>query len=131
MSIDIDGNDYWVLDKINTDKINIICSEYNPWIGNNTQKVMPYDKNFTYKNDYYFGASLHSYVNLLNSKNFDLVAIDSSGTNAFYIKRNFSQPFEILSATKSFKKPSGFYSEDRTIKIEKYVRNCKFIDLDV
>ena len=131
LSIDIDGNDYWVLEKINTDKINVICSEYNYLIGNNTRKVMPYNENFNYKFDYYFGASLHSYVNLLNSKNFDLVAIDSSGTNAFYIKRNFSQPFEILSATKSFKKPSKFHSKDEAIKIEHYVRNCKFIDLDI
>ena len=66
LSIDIDGNDYWVLEKIDTNKISVICSEYNHWIGNNTRKVMPYDKNFTYKYDYYCGASLHSYVNLLS-----------------------------------------------------------------
>ena len=108
LSIDIDGNDYWVLDKINTDKINIICSEYNPWIGNNTQKVMPYDKNFTYKNDYYFGASLHSYVNLLKSKNFDLVAMESSGINAFYVKKKFSKYFEILSAQIVLRRPQNY-----------------------
>ena len=131
LSIDIDGNDYWVLEKTDTNKISVICSEYNHWIGNNTRKVMPYDKNFTYKYDYYFGASLHSYVNLLSSKNFDLVAIDSSGTNAFYVKRNFSSFFEILSATKSFKKSSRFHSKDEASKIENYVLNCKFIDLDI
>ena len=131
MSIDIDGNDYWVLEKIDTNKISVICSEYNHWIGNNTRKVMHYDKNFTYKYDYYCGASLHSYVNLLSSKNFDLVAIDSSGTNAFYVKENFSSFFEILSATKSFKKSSRFHSKDETSKIENYVLNCKFIDLDI
>ena len=131
MSIDIDGNDYWVLEKTDTNKISVICSEYNHWIGNNTRKVIPYDKNFNYKYDYYFGASLHSYVNLLSSKNFDLVAIDSSGTNAFYVKRNFSSFFEILSATKSFKKSSRFHSKDEASKIENYVLNCKFIDLDI
>ena len=131
LSIDIDGNDYWVLEKIDTNKISVICSEYNHLIGNNTRKVIPYDKNFTYKYDYYFGASLHSYVNLLSSKNFDLVAIDSSGTNAFYVKRNFSSFFEILSATNSFKKSSRFHTKDEALKIENYVLNCKFIDLDI
>ena len=130
LSIDIDGNDYWVLEKIDVKKVNVICSEYNHWIGNNTLKVIPYNKNFTYKQDYYFGASLHSYVNLLNLKNFDLVAIDSSGTNAFYVKRNFSHQFEILSATNSYKKASRFHSKDEALKIRNYVLNCKFIDLN-
>lgn len=48
LSIDIDGNDYWVLEKIDTNNINVICNEYNPWLGNNSKKVIPYDKNFTY-----------------------------------------------------------------------------------
>lgn len=130
LSIDVDGNDYWILEKIDTNKISVICSEYNHWIGNNTRKVIPYDKNFNYKYDYYFGASLHSYVNLLSSKNFDIIAIDSSGTNAFYVKRNFSSIFEILSATKSFKKSSRFHSKDEALKIENYILNCKFIDFD-
>ena len=130
LSIDIDGNDYWVLEKIDTNKINVICSEYNHWLGNNILKVIPYNKNFIYKYDYYSGASLHSYVNLLNSKNFNLVAVDSSGTNAFYIKKKFSQHFEILSAAKSFKKCSRFHSNDESLKIQKYVLSCKFIDLN-
>jgi len=130
LSIDIDGNDYWVLEKIDTNKINVICVEYNHWIGNNTQRVIPYNKNFTYKYDYYSGASLHSYVNLLNSRNFDLVAIDSSGTNAFYVKKNYSQNFEILSATNSFKKSSRFHSKNEASKIQNYILKCKFIDLN-
>ena len=130
LSIDVDGNDYWILEKIDTNKISVICSEYNHWIGNNTRKVIPYNKNFTYKYDYYFGASLHSYVNLLSSKNLDIIAIDSSVSNAFYVKRNFSSIFEILSATKSFKKSSRFHSKDEALKIENYILNCKFIDFD-
>ena len=129
LSIDIDGNDYWVLDEMKTEKVNVLCSEYNPWIGNNVQKVMPYDKNFIYQNDYYFGASLLAYVNLLNSKGFDLIAVDSSGTNAFYIKKEMSDNFEILSPQKSFKKATKFHSKEECIKIENYVQSCNFKDL--
>ena len=39
LSIDIDGNDYWILEKIDTNKINVICNEYNAWLGNNTKKT--------------------------------------------------------------------------------------------
>ena len=130
LSIDIDGNDYWVLEKIDINNVNVLCSEYNPWIGNITQKVIPYSKDFTYEYDYYFGASLLSYVNLLNSKNFGLVAVDSSGTNAFYVKKNFLENFEILSSTNSFKKSSRFHSKIEASKIQDYVLNCKFIDLN-
>ena len=41
LSLDIDGNDYWVLEKIDTSKINVICNEYNPWLGNNCKKTIP------------------------------------------------------------------------------------------
>ena len=134
LSIDIDGNDYWVLEKIDTDKVNVICSEYNPWIGNNTRKVIPYNENFTYKDDFYFGASLHSYVSLLESKHFHLIAVDSSGTNAFYVKKEFSEFFEILSATNSFKKASRFSilnitTSEEVFKWENFVQKCKFLDI--
>ena len=134
LSIDIDGNDYWVLEKIDTNNINVICNEYNPWLGNNSKKVIPYDKNFTY--DYcdklsYYGGSLLSYVNLLKSKNFDLIAVDSSGTNAFHVKREFLKHFEILSATGSFRKASKFYSDKEISKIENDTNNYNFIDLNI
>ena len=134
LSIDIDGNDYWVLEKINTNRINVISHEYNPWLGNNSKKVIPYNKNFTY--NYfgafvYYGASFHSYVNLLNSKNFALIAVDSSGTNAFHVKKEFSKHFEILSATNSFKKASRFHSDEEILKNENNISNYDFIDLNI
>ena len=130
LSLDIDGNDYWVLEKIDTSKINVICNEYNPWLGNNCKKTIPYIKNFTFNYDCYFGASLHSYTSLLKSRNFDLVAIDSSGTNVFHVKKEFSKHFEILSATNSFKSASRFHSNDEILKIENDIVNFKFINLN-
>ena len=130
LSIDIDGNDYWVLEKIDTNKINVICNEYNPWLGNNSKKVIPYNKNFTYNNDCYFGASLDSYINLLKSKNFDLVAVESAGTNAFHVKKEFSKHFEILSSADSFRKASRFHSDEEILRIENDTINHNFIDLN-
>ena len=37
-SIDIDGNDYWVLKELDLNKINVICCEYNNYLGNNVKK---------------------------------------------------------------------------------------------
>ena len=127
-SIDIDGNDYWVLEKLEKENISIICSEYNPWIGNKNFKTIPYDKNFIYKNDYYFGASLNAYSDLLKKK-FDLIGIDSSGTNAFYINNNISHNFEILIPEKSFKEATKFHSESEQEIIKDYIKKKEFVNL--
>ena len=127
-SIDIDGNDYWVLEKLEKENISIICSEYNPWIGNKNFKTIPYDKNFIYKNDYYFGASLNAYSDLLKKK-FDLIGIDSSGTNAFYINNNISHNFEILTPEKSFKEATKFHSKSEQEIIKDYIKKKEFVNL--
>ena len=127
-SIDIDGNDYWVLEKLQKENISIICSEYNPWIGNKNFKTIPYDKNFLYMNDYYFGASLNAYTDLLKTK-FDLIGIDSSGTNAFYINNNISHNFEILTPEKSFKEATKFHSKSEQEIIKDYIKKKEFVNL--
>ena len=70
------------------------------------------------------------YVNLLNLKNFDLIGIDSSGTNAFHVKKELSNPFEILSATKSFKKSLRYHSKDEVSKIENDTLKYNFLELE-
>ena len=52
----------------------------------------------------YYGASLKAYQFLLNKKKYKLVAIESSGNNAFFIKQNeFKIEFDELNVEKSFK----------------------------
>jgi len=129
LSIDVDGNDYWILNKINTDSINLICCEYNPWIGRDVKKTIPYDKNFIYKGDFYFGASLNALTSLLKPKKFDLIAVESSGTNGFFLKNDFSSSFQILSPIDSFRKASR-YTKDEVSEIEKIIKNYKFIEVN-
>ena len=128
-SIDVDGNDYWILKDMELKKIKCICLEFNPWIDKNLKKVIPYDENFRYKDDGFFGASLLAYHDLLKSKKFDLIAIDSSGTNAFFVANEFSNLFEILDPIKSFKHNPYNYPKDKKEKIISQVKNHKFINL--
>ncbi len=65
----------------------------------------------------------------MNSKGFDLIAIDSSGVNAFFVKRELSKYFQILSPTKSFKVSNRFYTEEQIKKQYENVKNFKFIEL--
>ena len=128
-SLDVDGNDYWILKNIQLDNIKCICIEINSWIDKNLKKTISYDENFQYMDDGYFGASLLAYHDLLKEKNFDLIAIDSSGTNAFFVARKYSYLFEILDPIKSFKFNPYQYSEDRKKNILSQMKKHIFVDV--
>jgi hypothetical protein len=102
-SLDTDGMDYWILENLNY-KPKIICAEFNPWLGKTNKLILPKRLNFNYQSDMYYGASLKAYQYLLNKKNYKLVAIESSGNNAFFINQNeFKIKFDELNVEESFK----------------------------
>ena len=128
-SIDIDGNDYWVLKNLNLNNISCVCLEYNHWLGPNEKKTIPYNENHNFKDNGYFGASLLALNELMNKKDFKLISIESSGTNAFFVKNEFAYLFEILDPIKSFKSVGRLYSEEQKIKILKDVKSFNFEDV--
>ena len=128
-SIDIDGNDYWVIKNLDLEKINVICCEFNSWLGRDVKKTIPYNRDHKFNNDGYFGASLLALSELLDSKGFDLIAVESSGTNAFFVKKKFSNSFKILSPLKSWRSVHRFEAKDQVKKITNNLKNLKFIEL--
>ena len=128
-SLDIDGNDYWVLKNTELDNIKCICLEYNHWIGNNVKKTIPYDEDFEFIDNGFFGASLLAFSELLKNRNFELVAIESSGTNAFFVNKKYSHLFDILDPIRSFKSAPRLYSEDRQKEIFAKINNYNFTDV--
>jgi len=111
LSIDVDGIDYYLLEKINI-KPKLICIEYNHWFGSEQSVTVPYDKNFIWKRDYYSGASLLALTKLAKTKNYHLIATDSSCTNAFFIHNDYKYKFEILDPVINFKKPIKYSKND-------------------
>jgi len=129
-SLDIDGNDYWVLEKLDTSNINVICCEYNHWLGKEKKIAIPYNKNYNFLDDGYYGASFKAFYELLKSRNFELIAVDSSGTNLFFVKKTLTINFEILYPENSFQSVGRFYSEKQKLKIYENIKLKKFIELD-
>ena len=110
-SLDTDGMDYWILENLNY-RPKIICAEFNPWLGKYKKLILPKRLNFNYQSDMYYGASLKAYQSLLNKKNYKLVAIESSGNNAFFINQNeFQIQFDELDIEESFKLDPKFSIE--------------------
>ena len=90
LSIDIDGNDYWVLNAIDVVFPDIIIIEYNANFGSDKSLTIKYNPNFerakTGINKLIYGCSLKAVSNLCESKGYSLVYVNKNGNNAFFVK---------------------------------------------
>lgn len=109
LSLDIDGNDYWIWEKIKKISPAIFVCEYNAVFGDINEISTPYSKNFNRTKYHYsnlaFGASLPAFIKLSNLKNYKFIGTNSNGVNAFFVKNKY---FKIIS--KKIKKKIGFVS---------------------
>lgn len=95
LSIDIDGNDYWILEKLENLDADIVVCEYNPIFGDLHCITTIYDPNFIrnkkHHSNLYFGCSIMAIIKLMNKKNYTFLGSNSKGMNAFFIKNeNFN-----------------------------------------
>jgi tetratricopeptide (TPR) repeat protein len=87
LSIDIDGNDYWVWKAI-AHRPRVVAIEYNASVPPELRRVIPYDPHFRWSGSDYFGASLGALAELGNRKGYELVYCERAGVNAFFIARS-------------------------------------------
>jgi hypothetical protein len=92
LSVDIDGVDYFVLEKLATWSPRVLVVEYNAIFGVNRAVSVPYSSTFVRSNEHYsnlyYGASLLAFVHLAKNMNMALVGINSAGSNAFFVRRD-------------------------------------------
>lgn len=92
LSIDLDGNDYFILKEINVFEPRIIISEFNPYFGLNRSISVPYDPFFNrtkkHYSNLYFGASIKAIENILLEKGYTLVGTGMMGINAYFIRND-------------------------------------------
>jgi len=92
LSIDIDGNDYHIREKLEEYKPRVCIQEYNGSYDANTEYIMPRDDSYMCNGDTRFGASLLSMVMQAERQGYDLVYCDSRGVNSFYVRKDIN-PF--------------------------------------
>jgi len=127
ISIDVDGNDYFLMEAINF-MPKLIVIEYNFWLGKEKSITMPYQEDYSWDGNIYCGASLLALNNLANKKNYSLIAIDSSCTNAFFTRNDLAHNFSLLDPIKSFKIPKK-YNNNNLLLAKKYLENKSFINI--
>lgn len=90
LHIDVDGNDYWLWEAIESIHPGIVIMEYNALFGCERAITIPYDAGFTrFKAHYsgqYFGASLAAISHLAMTKGYSLIGSNSSGNNAYFVR---------------------------------------------
>lgn len=92
LSVDIDGNDYWVWKAIDVINPLIVVAEYNARFGAEQSVTTPYDPAFVrdqaHHSHIYYGASLEALRSLADAKGYALVGCNSAGNNAFFVRRD-------------------------------------------
>lgn len=106
LSIDIDGNDYWVWEKIAIVDPVIVIVEYNSVFGPNLAVTIPYEPQFARHQAHYsgqfWGASLHALKLLADRKGYSLVGCNSAGNNAYFVRTDKVADLPVLSAQEAF-----------------------------
>jgi hypothetical protein len=100
-SLDLDGNDYWILEVADLSSVRVVVVEYNPLFGSTYAVSVPRDDNFDRTNKHqsciYYGASLKAFIYLLDKKGFSFIGTNRVGNNAFFIETgNFDKIATVL-----------------------------------
>jgi hypothetical protein len=143
LSIDLDGNDLWILEAIDVVSPRILILEYNATFGPEAAVTVPYDPSFVrgekHASNLYWGASLAALTRTAREKGFSLVGSNRAGNNAFYVRDDVVGELPVLDAADAWR-PSRFresrgpageltYVSDRSERL-RLMRDMPVHDLD-
>lgn len=118
LSIDIDGNDYWIWKNIEVVKPLIVICEYNSIFGKDFAITIPYKENFNRTKEHfsnlYFGASLKALYLLAKEKGYKFLGTTSAGNDAFFVRSDVAQCFSESTLDHGF--TNSKFRESRNLK---------------
>ena len=133
LSIDIDGNDYWIWKAISAVDPRVVVIEYNASLDVDKAWTVEYDPEFVryekHRSGCYHGASLKALAKLADSKGYGLVGCESSGANAFFVKK------DLLRSLRNVSLEDAYYPHFRRLKKEstrqqfERVRHLNWVDV--
>jgi len=91
MSLDIDGNDYYIAEALFSVgfRPKIFVVEYNSVYGPKRKMTIKYSDDFSYSKSHssllYYGASISAWRALFEMHGYQFVTVDSHGVNAFFV----------------------------------------------
>lgn len=108
LSIDIDGNDFWVWKAIKKYNPRVVVIECNPFYGPSIPWTMKYNPEHIWDRSTYFGASVKALEILGKEKGYTLVGCSIMGNDTFFVRNDlvkdlFCAPFTSENHYESFK----------------------------
>ncbi|HEY0394291.1 MAG TPA: hypothetical protein VGD01_07320 [Candidatus Elarobacter sp.] len=99
LSLDIDGNDYHVLERLDAVRPRAVVLEYNASYRPPVRWIMRYDPSHRWDGTIHYGASLAAYEDLMRERGYLLVGCGLTGVNAFFVRADlagdaFASPFD-------------------------------------
>lgn len=132
LSIDIDGNDYWVWEQISCVEPIIVVCEYNALFGPTADVSTIYRSDFIRSTEHYsqllYGASISALTRLADEKGYHLVGSNSAGNNLFFVHQSHSGAFEILDSADAYRFPTFRESIDEGGRLS-YLEWVEMIEL--
>lgn len=111
LSIDIDGNDYWVWKAITDYNPRVVVIEYNASLDPESTLTIPYDPNFNWDGTTFFGASLGALDKLGRQKGYRLIATNKTGVNAFFVKHDLAEKYFVAKPLKQIYHSPGYHQQ--------------------
>lgn len=121
LSVDIDGNDYWVWERIEVVNPVIIVVEWNSVFGSDHAISIPYDPAFQREKAHYsnlfWGASIAAFEHLAARKGYALLGSNTVGNNLFFVRNDRLGRLTPLTAAEAYVESRFRDSRDATGKL--------------
>ena len=110
LSVDLDGNDYWVWKAITVCTPRVVMLEYNSMFGPERAVSVPYDPKFSRRDHRfcYYGASLAAMTRLSAAKGYRLVAVEPTGVNAFFLRNDVAPEIPACDPARVYRMPDKY-----------------------
>lgn len=107
LSVDIDGNDYWVWKEISVINPVIVIIEFNALFGHAKPWTIEYKEDFVRGKRgepgfIVYGSSLSSLCDLANEKGYDFIGCNNAGNNAYFIRSDKNTILKKLTPQEGF-----------------------------
>lgn len=106
LSVDIDGNDYWVWERIDVVRPVIVVVEWNSVFGPDHSISVPYDPAFQRQQAHhsclYWGASIRAFEHLAERRGYALLGSNTAANNLFFVRKDRLGRLRPLSAQEAY-----------------------------
>jgi hypothetical protein len=116
LSVDLDGNDYWIWEAIDVVRPILCVCEYNAVFGDVYPISVPYDATFSrtaaHYSNLYSGASIAALRFLAERKGYRFLGTTSAANDAFFVREDYADRF-LSGALKRIEARPSFARESR------------------